>query len=280
MATAYEDPPEFRGGGGATISFPPIAQLTKKLLWINAGIFLFFFALAPRSEAIHSLYEALALNVQQWRAWFPLEPLWQLLTYGFLHDVNGIGHLFFNCLGLYFFGSMVEIAVGARRYLWLYLASIAVGGAAELLVDLVAGRETLVVGASGAVLFLIVVAAVLHPERMVIFIFVPMRLRTMALIFVGLDLFALISPGASGKALTVHLAGAAFGFAAAKLGWIWLDPVQVLQQRREELHEQREVADGERLDELLARIHREGIGSLSASEREFLKRVSKRGPKG
>ena len=278
MATAYEDPPEYRGGG-ATISFPPIAQLTKKLIWINAGVFLFFFALVPRSDAVRALYEGLGLNLSQWREWFPLVPLWQLLTYGFLHDTHGIGHLFFNCLGLYFFGSMVEQAVGARRYLWLYLAAIAFGGAAELLVDLPTGRDPLVVGASGAVLFLIVVAAVLNPSRMVIFIFVPMRLRTMALIFVGLDLFALISPGASGKALTVHLAGAAFGFAAAKLGWIWVDPLEALQKRRDELEEQREGADVERLDELLARIHREGIGSLSASEREFLKRVSKRGPK-
>jgi hypothetical protein len=38
----------------------------------------------------------------------------------------------------------------------------------------------------------------------------------------------------------------------------------------------REIDDEERFDKLLERIHREGIGSLSDSDREFMRRVSQR----
>ena len=40
---------------------------------------------------------------------------WQLLTYGFLH--GGFGHLFFNGIALYQFGSRLEYLWGPKKYL-------------------------------------------------------------------------------------------------------------------------------------------------------------------
>ena len=57
--------------------------------------------------------------------WFALWPpgygfaIWQLVTYGFLHA--GIGHIFFNMLGLYMFGSDIERLFGSRYFLFTTL---------------------------------------------------------------------------------------------------------------------------------------------------------------
>ncbi len=48
------------------------------------------------------------------------------------------------------------------------------------------------------------------------------------------------------------------------------------QRRRAEKSEQRQERDRERLDALLEKIHREGMGSLSSSERRFLEGASKK----
>src|SRR5207249_1801170 len=62
--------------------------------------------------------------------WFALWPpgygfwIWQLVTYGFLH--GGIGHIFFNMLGLYMFGSDIERLFGSRYFLFYYFACLVI----------------------------------------------------------------------------------------------------------------------------------------------------------
>src|SRR5688500_10940035 len=48
-----------------------------------------------------------------------LQRPWTLVTYMFLH--GGLGHIFFNMLGLYFFGPRVEERMGSTRFITLYL---------------------------------------------------------------------------------------------------------------------------------------------------------------
>jgi hypothetical protein len=57
---------------------------------------------------------------------------------------------------------------------------------------------------------------------------------------------------------------------------VWIDPIAELESRREARAVASREDDERRLDALLERIHREGIGSLSARERDFLKRMSAR----
>jgi hypothetical protein len=77
-----------------------------------------------------------------------------------------------------------------------------------------------------------------------------------------------------------HIGGALFGFLAVRKNFIWVDwggRVELALKRRRE----RALADDEQeLDELLARVGREGIQSLSPRERDFLKRMSERKSKG
>ena len=77
-----------------------------------------------------------------------------------------------------------------------------------------------------------------------------------------------------GVAHLVHLGGAAYGFVAVKRGLVWRDPVQRLLVRRAIAAEEKRQTEQHRVDDLLQKIHREGLNSLSRSERAFLKRVS------
>ena len=270
MTTSWEDPPEYRGG--AQLRMPSVTWVVKRLLWINGIIFLVMFLLT-RWQVDAAVRELFALNPQLWIDWFPLLPVWQLVTYGFLHDVTSPFHLLYNLLALYFFGTMLEGIIGGRRFLVSYLIAIAIGGAFQLAVSLFDPVKTL--GASGGVLFIIVACATMRPNTRVIFILFPLRLKTLALILVGLDVFGLLS-GSMGTAYLVHLSGAAFGFLSVKLRWIWSDPLEVLAARREVKQRQSAANDSGRLDALLKQIHDQGIHSLSRSDKEFLKRQSRR----
>lgn len=273
--TWQDDPPGHRpewGGGGPSIQLPVVTPGVKGLLWANGIVFLLTLLARP-------LIDWFALNPVAWVESFPLVPVWQVFTYGFLHSTGSAFHLLFNLLGIYFFGSMLEGIVGTRRFLAWYTAAIVVGGVAQLLAGVATylggGLVAYTLGASGGVLFLIVACATMRPDTLVIFILFPLKLKTLALIMVALDLFGLLS-GNGGTAYLVHIAGAVLGFVAVKLRWVWMDPVERVQEHREASRERSAAEDAERLDALLKQIHERGIGSLTKREREFLKRMSSR----
>ncbi|MCC6768651.1 MAG: rhomboid family intramembrane serine protease [Bacteroidia bacterium] len=46
---------------------------------------------------------------------------WQLFSYMFLHDISGFMHIFFNMLGLWMFGTVLERHWGSKRFLSYYM---------------------------------------------------------------------------------------------------------------------------------------------------------------
>lgn len=77
---------------------------------------------------------------------------YRIVTGAFLH--SGLLHLGFNMLALYFLGTLLEPAVGSRRFAAIYVVSLLGGSFGALLLD---PRE-LTVGASGAVFGLMAAA--------------------------------------------------------------------------------------------------------------------------
>lgn len=278
MQNAWQDPPDHgQYGGGPQLALPPMTPVTRWLLMANAVVWGASLVLWHLSGPLgRSLYTFFTLDPAAWRNWFPLIPVWQLVSYGFLHSVSDPLHLLFNLLWLYFFGTFLEGLIGSRRFLTTYMVAMVLGGLVQVLVFVAQGSSTPTVGASGAVMGVVIATATLRPNMRVLFLFVPLTLRTIALVKVGLDLFYLISGTGGSTAFVVHLVGAAWGFAAVRTGLIWRDPLEVLERRREQARREKEQDDAQRLDELLKRIHREGIGSLSQRDRAFLNRVSKR----
>lgn len=276
MRSAWEDPPEARG---MALSGPTLTRVVKALLIANVALFVLQSVLLdvwfPRT--FEFLSTTFALDPEAWQASFPLVPLWQLLSYGFLH--GGVGHLLSNMLFLYFLGTMLEAEIGARRFLFFYLVAIALAGACQLGLGLALGQSARIVGASGGVLAVVFAMATLRPNLRILFIFVPVTLRTVALIHLAIDVLGVIGQlkgQAGGVASFAHLTGAGLGFLAVRQGWIWHDPLAAAEGWRERRSQARAASDEARLDALLVKIDREGIHTLSARERTFLKRVSQK----
>lgn len=256
---------------------PGMTPVVRRLVIANAAIWLACYLSTFVSNGfLIGLLRVFAVSTETWREWFPFPPLWQLVTYGFLHA--DLFHVLFNLLGLYFFGTMLEEIVGSRRFLFAYLVAVVAGGFASLAVGLVVGTDSITLGASGGVMATVVAAAVLRPDTRVIFLIFPMTLKVMAMIFVGMDVFRALESlrGAqSNVAWTAHLAGAACGFLAVRKGWIWRDPLERVEHWQRGRDQERRRKDAERLDRLLDKISREGIQALSPGEKAFLKRSSK-----
>lgn len=141
--------------------------------------------------------------------------VWQPFTYMFLH--GGIWHLVMNMLGLYFFGSDLEAAMGTRRFVKLYVGCGIIGGLGWLLLS--GGSGASCIGASGAVFGVLGAFAARYPHRRVMLLFPPvaMSATTMVLLFGGFSLVQLV--GSSGHvAHAAHLAGGLAGYAYGRWG--------------------------------------------------------------
>jgi membrane associated rhomboid family serine protease len=260
------------------MALPSITPVVKRLMMINgAGFLIFFFIWLASSPVAEGMVRWLGLAPGLWEESFPLLPVWQVITYAFLHSAMDPMHLLFNMLLLYFFGTMLEAILGSNRFLTLYLGAAFSGALLHLLL----GGGAPVIGASGAVLGVLVATAVLRPDATVFLFFFPVRLKWLAAGIVVLDAMRLLIGLKSGQsdmvAHYVHLGGALYGFLAARQGWVRWDPIGRWRQRKAEGRVERRQVDQERLDGLLEKIHSQGLGSLTQREKEFLKRVSRKG---
>ncbi len=156
--------------------------------------------------------------VEMWFALWPLQRIdgvhyfhwWQIVTYAFLHSTQTILHLLFNMLGLWMFGIQVERAVGPRRVLEIYFASVVAAAASQLYVPVLFGaRAEPTIGASGGVFGLLLVYAVLFPRQKVIPLIppIPMPAWLFATLYAGVELVLGVTGTQSGVAHFAHLGG-------------------------------------------------------------------------
>ncbi|MCS7034759.1 MAG: rhomboid family intramembrane serine protease [Phycisphaerae bacterium] len=142
--------------------------------------------------------------------------LWRFLTFQFLHA--NLQHLFFNMLGLYFFGQMMETYLGRNRFLIFYLTCGVAGAACYLLLwlmhVLVGSAWTPMVGASAGIFGILAAASRVAPRATVMLIFPPMpvELRTWALVLLGLAAATIIFAGPNAGGEAAHLGGAILGY--------------------------------------------------------------------
>ncbi len=285
MPSTWEDPPEYRpdgpGVGMPQLALPRLTRATRQLMIVNAAIFAVSFAIFLASKGTwFSIEKTLGIRPAAWTDSFPLVPIWQPLTYGFLHSVTDIFHLLMNMLTLYFFGTMLEEMIGTRRFVILYFAAQLVG-ALFFLVGGVLGLEAgVAIGASGAVYGVMVAMATLRPRQRVLLLFIPVTLGFLALAFLVITLFGAAlewkEGTGGGTAHLVHLGGIVYGFVAVKSRLIFADPMAALARSKAAREVERRQGDEARVDQILEKINREGMSALSRGEREFLKRVSTR----
>ncbi len=139
---------------------------------------------------------------------------WQLLTYGFLHDLSSLYHIGFNMLGLWMFGRHVEPLMGPRRFLFYYLTCVIGAGLIQMLVAGVQGGVYYTVGASGGLMGILLAYALAYPNQTIMLLIppIPMKAKYFVLLFALASVFLGVSGAAPGVAHFAHLGGMLFGF--------------------------------------------------------------------
>lgn len=215
-------------------TLPPIV---KNLIFINVLFFLAteFLFRDVGEFGLQGIFGLWPVNHENFRPY-------QIFTHMFTHA--GIGHIFFNMFSLWMFGRMLENIWGPKKFLLFYLicgigAAVAhmsvayfqykdVLGMMEMLkatgqteyLEMVQSGAYYAVGASWAVMGVLVGFAYLFPntELMLLFPPIPIKAKWLILGLVAFDLFGGLGKTSDGIAHWAHLGGAAMGFI---LVYIW-----------------------------------------------------------
>ena len=226
--------------------------------------------------------------------WFGLDPnllrepwkIYQLLTYGFLHDPTKIFHVGWNMFGLWMFGRDIEQVYGRNEFLRLYLSFIVLSGLTWLIAENIQGMGGQpLIGASGAVTAIMILYVLHFPRRLLYLWFVlPVPMWLFATFYLLIEIMGAVNQQHDAVAHVAHLAGAGFAFLYYRTGW---HLGRMLPRNfsfkfrfrpRLRLHDpDRDKAKlNQQVDAILEKISREGEASLTRSERRTLEEASKR----
>lgn len=131
---------------------------------------------------------------------------WTVLTSLFLHD--GIMHILFNMLWLYWYGSILVQLISEVKFILLYFVGGLVGNALFILIE----PNSLAVGASGAIFALGGALAVMRPRIKIVLFPIPIPMDLWVYVIVGFALMSFL-PGIGWQA---HLGGLVTGLS---FGW-------------------------------------------------------------
>jgi len=150
--------------------------------------------------------------------------VWQLVTYLFLH--GGFFHILFNMLALWFFGKDLEEIWGTRRFLQFYFFCGVGAGVFVVLGNYLFGNPLAsTIGASGAIYGILLVCAMMWPDRIIIFYIFPIKLKYFVMILGAIAFFSVRDLN-SGVSDIAHLSGMLFGYVFLKSSKMRkLDPI-------------------------------------------------------
>jgi membrane associated rhomboid family serine protease len=200
--------------------FPPGV---KWLLIINTGLFVLRFVMMR--DDLARIFGLIPREVLR-------GAIWQPVTYMFLHDAEGFFHILFNMLALWMFGPDLERDWGTRRFLKYYFlcgvgAAVCVVAAAVVF----GGLNTLTIGASGAILGVLLAYGLMYPNRPVLFFFLfPIAAKYLVMIIGAITFLSAYRAGQQelgqqafrGDRVShmAHLGGMLFGYVYLKTRFV------------------------------------------------------------
>jgi membrane associated rhomboid family serine protease len=234
-----------------------------------------------------------------------LQKPWTIITYAFVHDLTrlSIWHIFFNMLGLYWFGKLFVEYLGSDKLIALFVLGALAGAIAYLLAYntipfYIQQNNTSMIGASAAVYAIVVATATLLPDYSFFLMFIgPVKIKYIALIYIFISFLGSIGDNAGGN--IAHLGGALLGFVYLKQlqagsnwgNWITLTiqwtknlfkpkPAVKVTYRKNEPYVSKPSKSSkvsqEELDAILDKISDGGYESLTKEEKEKLFNASKK----
>lgn len=280
--------------------FKYLPKALQTLLIANAVVFIIAFFGRGLEVDLGAGYGSLTDYINYFGAFMPRVPLelWRYVTYMFIHF--DFMHFFFNMLMLWMFGSEVAEWMGARHFVSMYFFCGIFAALFSFFMCLLGLTNNPIIGASGALMGVFVAYYKFFPDRVILMFFViPMRIKNAMWVMIALDI--LFANSGDMIAHFAHLGGVVGGFlymAVYQNGpkVLYHSPLSAIfrlfsrnpeKYNRESSEtrsyrsgriEEPEILEGEvfyvdeqkRMDEILKKVERSGIQSLTESEREFL----------
>lgn len=275
-----------------------IGGIANKMIYWNVGFFLLSIP----------LFYQFKLGFFDYPNWLAVssEPLvilykpWTLLSYAFFH--YGFLHLFFNMMVLNFSSRLFLTFFTQKQYLGLYFLSAVFAGLCFVLSFYILGRSSMMVGASAAIMALLVATTTYQPLMEIRLLLIGnVKLWHITAVILLLDLLQIQMENTGGH--IAHLSGALFGFIYIKLLQSGTDlskivtviidffinlfkkkpstpfkRVHVNSKKMVETKSSKIVTKDktqQQIDEILDKISQSGYDSLTAEEKEFLFRAGK-----
>ncbi len=259
----------------------PVTPMVKRLLIINASVFLLqqiLSLMAPGTiESIFGLsHDGLTSSFR----------FWQIFTYMFLH--GGWLHIIFNLLALWMFAGELERLWGSVFFLKYYLysgigAGLFIAGMNTYLFHMT-GASPVTLGASGAIYALLLAYGINWPNREVLLYFlIPVKIKYLLVVFGLIEFFGTISTASSGgKGISHigHLGGLITGLVILyfRSGRIPIFKninfasrlLKKLRLKKKKKQIDKRIKAKVIIDQLLEKIARSGMQSLSSEEKKQL----------
>jgi membrane associated rhomboid family serine protease len=284
----------YRGERGGPGWFGGVAPACKTIIAINVVVFL-----AEQAFRVSPLFTYWLGATPE--AIFHQGRIWQLLTATFLHA--DLLHILGNMWFLWLVGREMEALYGSRDFVAFYLAAAVVSTLGWAATQAFAQHSAPMVGASGAVLAVVTLYTLYYPRREILFFFVPMPMWVLLGIYIVLP-FLSREP----IAYESHLAGLAFAFVFKHYDLRWsrltsgrfrrprlrvISPASYEPSRTRTPGQTRNSGEAvsakvpsvsvlpedqldAKLDEVLAKIAREGRTGLTDEEHRVLQEASRR----
>jgi membrane associated rhomboid family serine protease len=275
-----------------------IGGIANKMIYWNVGIFLISIP----------LFYQFKLGVFDYPNWLAVssEPTvvltrpWTLLTYAFFH--YGFLHLFFNMMVLNFTSRLFLTFFTQKQYLGLYILSAIFAGLVYVLSFYLLGKSSMMVGASAAVMALLVATTTYQPlMELRLLLIGNVKLWHITAVLLILDLLQIQIDNTGGH--IAHLSGAFFGYIYIKLLQNGTDLSRIVSTvieffgslfstkkattfKRFHVNSKKPIEKRnskivtkdktqQQIDEILDKISKSGYDSLTTEEKEFLFRTGK-----
>ena len=291
----------YRGETRGSAWWSGASPVCNALIGINVAVFVFQHLTRLDPDVITTFFAA---SVEET---FRHYKLWELLTATFFHV--GIWHLIQNMWFFWIVAREMEPLYGSRDFLAFYLGAAICSTLVWVLLAMVSHQANPMVGASGAVTAVVMLFTLYYPKREIYFIIFPMPMWMLLAIFLILPLIPILNGGTTNVAVEAHLAGAAFAFLFKQFDLRWsrlisgrisrpslriFSPIPREPTRSRSSSPSRTTASvgagpkspsvsvlpeeqlDARLDEVLAKIAREGRSGLTEEDLRVLQEASRR----